>query len=273
MEFVSDVQPVSVEFGMLFFFDEDDEVARRSASFTGVASAADAKLHAFLHTGRDIDADGLFTIHTPFALTDGAFRGDDGAFAVAGGAGGDGLHLAEEGIAYPADLAAAAAGGAGLDAVLVFCAAAAAGGAPYIFFYLDIFGYAFCDLFVVEFDLYAEVTAPDPPGATAAAASASAAKEAAELAEDIIHVHVTAAESAAAVTRQAGMAKAVVLAAFVRIAKDFVGFGGLLELFFGGLITGVAVGMVLHGHLTIGLFDLVGRGSFCYPQYFVIISF
>src|SRR5262249_23601866 len=112
---------------MLFFFDEDDEVTGRATSFACVTPAADAELHAFLYTCGNVDADGFFAIDPTFAFTYGAFGGHDGAFAVAGGAGGDGLHLAEEGIANPAYLAAAATGGAGLDAVFVFGAAAAAG--------------------------------------------------------------------------------------------------------------------------------------------------
>src|ERR1700744_4293643 len=123
---------------MLFFFDEDDQVAGGSAAFAGVASAAYAELHAFLNACGDIDGDGLFAVDPAFAFTDGAFSGDDGAFAVTGGAGGDGLHLAEEGVADAPDLAAAATGGAGLDAVLVFGAAAAAGvtGNVFLYFYI-----------------------------------------------------------------------------------------------------------------------------------------
>src|ERR1700729_4174667 len=105
---------------MLFFFDQDDQVAGRAAAFAGVASAAYAELHAFLYASGDIDRDGLFAVDPAFAFADGAFGGNDGAFPVAGGAGHDGLHLAEEGFADAADLASAAAGGAGLNAILVF---------------------------------------------------------------------------------------------------------------------------------------------------------
>jgi len=252
-----------------------------AASFAGVAAAADAELHAFLDTRGDIDADGLFAVDAAFAFTDGAFCGYDGPFAIAGRAGGNGLHLAEEGIADPAYLAAAAAGGAGLDAVLVFGAAAAAGGAADVFLYLDILGNAFCDLFVIEFDLYAQVAASYAARAAAATSSAAATKEAAEevvaediseLAEDIVHIHVAAGETAA-VAGEARVAVAVVLAPLIRIAKHFVGLRGFLELIFCGFITGVAIGMELHGHLAVGFFYFVCRRAFRYPQYFVIISF
>src|ERR1700744_6159315 len=123
---------------MLFFFDQDDEVTGRSASFAGISPAADAELHSFLYAGGDIDADGLFSVDATFSFTDGAFCRDSRALSVTGGAGGHGLHLAQEGIADPANLAATAAGGAGLDAVLVFGAAAAAGCTADVFLYLDI---------------------------------------------------------------------------------------------------------------------------------------
>src|SRR5579863_10346352 len=42
IEFKSDVEPVAMQFGVLFLFDEDDEVARRSASLAGIAPAPDA---------------------------------------------------------------------------------------------------------------------------------------------------------------------------------------------------------------------------------------
>ena len=134
VELEGDVQSVAVEFGMLFFFDEDDQVAGRAAAFAGVASAAYAELHAFLNACGDVDGDGLFAVDPAFAFADGAFGGDDGAFAVTGGTGGNGLHLAEKGVADAADLAAAAAGGAGLNAVFIFGSATGAGIAGDVFF-------------------------------------------------------------------------------------------------------------------------------------------
>src|SRR5260221_1433633 len=146
---------------MLFFFDENDKVAGGSASFAGITSAADTQLHSFLYAGGNVDGDGFFTIHPAFAFTNRAFGGDNGAFAVAGRAGSDCLHLTEECIADTAYLAAAATGAAGLYAVLVFSATAAAGGTGNMFFNLNIFSNALGYLFVVELDLYPEVIAPD----------------------------------------------------------------------------------------------------------------
>src|SRR5579863_5359942 len=126
MQLVGDVEAVAVEFGVLFLFDKDDQVAGGAASFAGVTSATDAKLHAFLNTGRDVKRDGFFAVYAAFSLTHAAFGSDNGAFAIAGRTCGDGLHLAEEGVADAPHLAATAAGGASLDALAVFGATAAA---------------------------------------------------------------------------------------------------------------------------------------------------
>src|SRR5687768_12093266 len=121
---------------MRFFFDQYYQVAGAAAALTGIAAPADAELHAFLHTGRDVDIHGFLAIHPSFALTMAAFYRDGTAFAVAGGAGCYGLHLAQEGAGYLAYLSAAAACAAVLDRALVFCTAAAAGIAGHVFFYL-----------------------------------------------------------------------------------------------------------------------------------------
>ncbi len=42
----------------------------------------------------------------------------------------------------------------------------------------------------------------------------------------------------------AGMAEAVVEAALLGVGQNGVGFGRLLELFFGGLVAGIAIGMM-----------------------------
>ena len=106
--------------------------------------------------------------------------------------------------------------------------------------------------------------------AAAAALGAAAAKEAAkdvfaeniaEVGENVLHVHMTAAV-AAAPAAHAGMPEAVVLRALVGIAEHFIGFGRFLELFFRLFIAGVAVGVELHGYLAVRLFDLILRGGF-----------
>ena len=64
-----------------------------------------------------------------------------------------------------------------------------------------------------------------------------------------------------AVAFQPGMAVAIVALAFLRIAEDFVGLGRLLELGVRLGVADVAVGVILHGQLAIGLLDLLVVGA------------
>src|SRR4051812_39039059 len=125
-----------MQFRMLFFLDENDEVAGGASSFPCIPPSTYAELHAFLYACGDVDGHCLFAVYAAFAFTDRTFGRDGGAFAVAGRACGDRLHLAQEGAGDLADLAAAAAGGAGLYAALVLGAAAAAGITGDVFFNL-----------------------------------------------------------------------------------------------------------------------------------------
>jgi hypothetical protein len=51
------------------------------------------------------------------------------------------------------------------------------------------------------------------------------------------------------------MAEPVIGGAFLRIAQNTIGFGGLLELFFGLVIAGIAIGMKFQCKLAIGSFE------------------
>ena len=48
------------------------------------------------------------------------------------------------------------------------------------------------------------------------------------------------------------MPEAVVRRALLRIAQDAIGLGGFLELLFGVLIAGIAVGVMRQGELAVG---------------------
>ncbi len=72
---------------------------------------------------------------------------------------------------------------------------------------------------------------------------------------------------------KAGPSVLVVNRPLLFVRKDFVGFGGLLELFLGLFVAGVSVRMVFYGQLAVSPFDFVNRGAFFYSQYFVTIAF
>jgi len=73
-------------------------------------------------------------------------------------------------------LAAAAAGGAILYTAFIFSAAAMAGIANNVFFYFNIFLYAFGNFFVIELKFYAKVAATRAAGLAGGASSAAAEK-------------------------------------------------------------------------------------------------
>jgi hypothetical protein len=61
---------------------------------------------------------------------------------------------------------------------------------------------------------------------------------------------------------------------FLRIRQHLVGLLGLLEFVFRLLriVTLVAVGVVLHGQLAVGLLDVVFGGVFRHPEHIVVIA-
>ena len=72
-----------------------------------------------------------------------------------------------------------------------------------------------------------------------------------------------------------GMAKSIVSAALVGVRQDLIGLFGLFELFLGFLrrIALIAVRVVLHRELAIGLLDLVFACILGNAKNFVVITF
>ena len=69
------------------------------------------------------------------------------------------------------------------------------------------------------------------------------------------------------------MPEPVVAAALFRIGENGVRLGRFLELFLGGMIAGVAIGMILQRQLPIGALDLLIVGVFGNAQNVVVIAF
>ena len=64
----------------------------------------------------------------------------------------------------------------------------------------------------------------------------------------------------------------VVHPAFLFIREHFVGFRSFLKLLFRLLIALIAVRMILHGQLAVGLLNGFGIGRFLYPEHLVIVA-
>src|SRR5687767_2718560 len=112
---------------MWFFFDEYNKVSVAATSFTCISFAVHAKLHAFLHTCRDVNRYGFFAVNPTFPFAAGTLGCYGCSFTIAGRTGGNRLHLAKECIGYFSDLAAAATTTAGLDTAFILRPRSAAG--------------------------------------------------------------------------------------------------------------------------------------------------
>jgi hypothetical protein len=116
-------------------------------------------------------------------------------------------------------------------------------------------------LFQGDLEIVSEVAA-----AALALAAALAAHELAEhLVEDVGEAAGIGEAEAAGAGRVAvlegGVAEAVVGGALLVVLQNVIGLAQLLELRLGRLVARVAVGVVLHGQLAIGLLQLLGAGA------------
>ena len=248
-----------------------------AAAGAHAALAPDPDALSLVHTGGDFH----FLAHRPadlaLALAGGAGGLDDLAPAAAAGTHGAGLHLHTHEILNRADLAGALALLAGLDDP-VGGAGALTGGAVFDALGGDLLLTAEGGLLEGQLQLGQHIFAPAGgvlPGALTAAAAE-------ELSEDVPQVpEIPKAAEAPAVTAAAGgevgvysgKAELVVLGLLVRVGEDLVGLADLLELFLGFLIAGVAVRMVLHRTLAVGLFDILGAGVLADAQHLIVIAF
>ena len=83
----------------------------------------------------------------------------------------------------------------------------------------------------------------------------------------------TAVGTAAIVGIHTGKAELVIAGTLIVIGQHLVGLADFLELFFSGFVTGVAVGVVLHGLLAVGLFYRIGTGILFNAQHLIEITF
>ena len=114
--------------------------------------------------------------------------------------------------------------------------------------------------------------------------SAHIAEYIAEMAENIVDIHVLIARIATAETTEAatlacsaavhsGMAELIVTGALVRIRQHVVSFRSFFELFLGRLVARIFIRMILHGKFPVSFFQHIGRSVFRHAQHFVIIPF
>ena len=234
----------------------------------GFPFTAHTQAGAGIHTGRDAHHDLAAFFHDALALAAGAGLFDDLTGPLAGGAGHGDL---EEALGM-AHLAGAVALGAGLGLAARGGAAAGAVGAGHVLGQGQGYLVACGGLLERDFQVVAQVGALHGAGTACAAGGSKAEKVAEDIAEVGEDIFVAGKARTAHAALHAGMTEAVIAGALFGVAQHVIGLGGFLELLFGFGITGVVVGMVAHGQLAVGFFDLLFAGVAFHPQNFVIVS-
>ena len=266
---------VALEDVVLLQANLDIQVTGWSTVGAGLSVAGAADAHAVVDAGRNLHFQRFLLLELALAVAGGAGLRNDLAGAAAVRAR---LLHAEEALAH-LHRAAAAAGGAGLGAGAWLGTAAVAGVATLPGWNTDLCILAACSLFEGDFHGIAQVAAAihlsSARPAPAALLAEHVAKDVAESLGKATKPLCTRPAGAAHVGVHAGVAVLIVGRAFLGVRQHLVGLFGLLELFFGalGCITLVAIGVVLHRELAIGLLDFFFRGVLGNAQDFVIVSF
>src|SRR5438034_16251 len=278
-EVVENVVPVPLEARVLGDLEHCDQVAGRPVARAGHALAPHRQIMMVGDARRDVDLHRLLRADPSIAAALGAGVEDDGPFPGAAGAGRDRDELAEHGPGGASHLAAPAARAAGRRARARLRAGAAARRAALEGAHPDRLGGARGDLVERELESDLEILAAVavPPRALAAAEEgiepAQPAKVAHEDVERFRQVEVAEPEALArTATARPSLPVAVVEGALLGITQHLVRLRDLLEALFGGLVAVVAVGVILHGELAVGLLD-VGLGSIApHAQHRVVIA-
>ena len=245
---------------------DHEEVARRAAAGAALALAGQAQARAGVDAGGDLDVDGALLRDPSLAGTVGARLGDDIAIALAVRARLRGADLAQDRALRHDHLTATVALGAGDRLPIVSPARPVAGGAHDVGVELDRLGHPEDRLRQRQPGTDQLIlTAPD--ARLRPARRHTAPEHRTEQIADIEPLASERAESAEtthvgkriATSRAHRIAPAVEDGPLVRVAQNFVCLVDLLE-FLLGVRVGGHIRMHLHGHLAVGLLDLIGAG-------------
>src|SRR5205807_1654842 len=111
------------------------------------------------------------------------------------------------------------------------------------------------------------------PALPAPAAHVHTEEIAEDVAKNVAEVSHIGGIKSASVTSHAGMAKAVIAGALLRIHQDAVSFAGFFEFLFCFRVPRIAVRVILHGQLAVRALDILLRRGPFYGEYLVIIAF
>ena len=243
------------------------EIARRPAAAPVLALAREAQSRAAVDARRDahLDLAPLLDLSPAAALRAGVL--DHAPRAAAARAG---PRQGEESLGE-AHLAAPAAAGAGHRLGAAPAAAAAARRAALEARDVERLFVSERRLLESDLEVVAQVgSGRRSPGAPPRAAEQVA--EAEEVAQDVAEIGEDRGIEPAGAARHPLVAEAVVARPLVGIREDGVGLRRLLEALLGGVVPGVAVGMVADRGAAVGGLDLRRARVALDPQHFVIIA-
>jgi hypothetical protein len=230
----------------------DVEVAGAATAGPDGATTGEPQRGAGVDAGGHVDLVTLVGGDAALTATRGARRGDDLAETAAATAGAGGDHLAEQALADPLDLTAAAAvaAGDGLRSLAGTGAVAVATPGGQLQRHVDLVAeHRLLEGDVGDhLDVLATRRAGRPAGATAAeraAATATSEERLEDVTEATAEQVLGGRAGAAAGTADAGLAVSVVAGALLVVGQHLIGAGDLLELFARGSIVRVRVGMEL----------------------------
>ena len=87
-----------------------------------------------------------------------------------------------------------------------------------------------------------------------------------------MNVREALSASEAALSVHARFSELVIALAFFRVAQYFVSLGGFLKFLLGGLVAGVLVRVIFHGHLAVSLLDFGIACALVDTQYLIVIE-
>jgi len=266
--FAVQVVVVALENRVCLEVDLHIQISRRAAVDAMLTLAGQSDAVAFIDPARNFYRQRFVLLDPAGAVARAAGVGDEASGAVAFRTG---LLNREEALLQP-DLTAAGAGRAGLGRGAGLGTGALAGLAGFHGRDANLgFGAERC-LLKRNFEVVAQVGAAIDAGASAATATAAAEDLVEDAAEGVAKTAATATAHAS-LGINPGVAVLIVGGALVAIGEDLVGLFGFLEVLFRFGIVRIAVRVVFHGQLAVGLLDLVVAGVTIDAEDFVKVFF
>ena len=265
-QLVDHVGAVALQHRVRLDLEHDVQVARGATTRADLALTREADLRSAVDAGGNVDTHLLFARSVTAAAAGLARSLDNLALAVAARAAGDVDDLAEDRLGGAADLAAAAALGAGLRRGARLGAAAMTGLAGL----RPRDGQLAFDTEDRLFESESEVEPKIRPAAWPGAPSAGRSR-AEEHVEDVIDPAEAGPAEIEARRPLGGMAKGVIPLALRLVAQDLVSLVDLLEARLSLRVIGIAIGMKLQRELAISPLQFLGAGGSAHAEHLVVV--